>query len=94
VAGPIPRATYAAIQTSGSCVYCGKKATTVDHVRPLFRGGWEHEDNLVPACKSCNFSKGTKLLTEWVRAGRVAHGVAHSSKVAAEYERLMALAAA
>jgi hypothetical protein len=47
----------------------------------------------VPACKSCNFSKGAKLLTDWGRAERVAHGVAHSPKVAAEWERLALTAA-
>lgn len=93
VAGPVSRATYAALQASGPCVYCGCAAETVDHVRPLARSGWEHEDNLVPACKSCNFSKGSKLLTEWSRAASVAYGVAHSPKVAAEYERLTAVAA-
>lgn len=93
VAGPVPAETYIAIQASGPCVYCGRPAESVDHIRPLFRGGWEHESNLVPACKSCNFSKGAKLLTDWGRSARVAHGVAHSLKVAAEYDRLTLVAA-
>ena len=93
VAGPVPPETYAAIQDSGPCVYCGDPAESVDHVRPLIQGGWEHEDNLVPACKSCNFSKGAKFLAEWGRSARVAYGVAHSPKVAAEYERLTSVAA-
>ena len=45
------------------------------------------------ACGSCNCSKGTRLLTEWRRTERVAYGVEHSPKVAAEYERLMSAAA-
>ena len=81
VAGPIPRSTYAKIRMSGPCVYCGGTATTIDHVRPLSRGGAEHEDNLVPACGPCNFSKGTRLLGEWDPV-RVAYGIAHSPKVA------------
>jgi hypothetical protein len=91
VVGPVPPEVYAAIRASGPCVYCGEAATAVDHIRPFARGGWEHEDNLVPTCDFCNQSKGPRLLTEWSRTERVAYGVAHSSKVAAEYERLTTL---
>ena len=49
----------------GCCAYCGKSATTMDHVTPLSRGGIHGPDNLVPACQSCNFSKHTKTLDEW-----------------------------
>ena len=94
VAGPVPLKVYEAIMASGSCVYCGDVATTVDHVRPLVQGGWEHESNLVPACKFCNFSKGPRLLTEWRSTKRVAYGIEHSPKVAAEYERLTSTAPA
>lgn len=45
----------------GLCVYClGKNATELDHVVPLSKGGKNSVDNLLPACKSCNSSKGTK----------------------------------
>lgn len=87
VEGPVPAEVYAAIRASGPCVYCGDQAAHVDHVRPLARGGWEHESNLVPACRPCNSSKGDKLLTEW-RPDRVTHGVACSFVVAAEWARL------
>jgi len=87
VDGPVSAATYAAILSSGPCVYCGDFAEQVDHVRPLARGGREHPANLVPACARCNRSKRARLLTEW-QPGRVAHGVEHSSKVAAESARL------
>jgi len=86
VAGPIPFAVYLAIIKSGPCVYCGAPATTVDHIRPLSRGGCEVPENLVPACQSCNFSKNDGLLTEW-RPDRVARGIATSRLVRAEYER-------
>jgi hypothetical protein len=79
--------------TSGPCVYCGAAAAVVDHVRPLSRGGAEHESNLVPACRSCNSSKGRRLLIEWLPEP-VAYGVAHSSIVAAELARQAAEAAA
>ena len=59
-------------------------------MRPLARGGWEHESNLVPACMSCNCSKNVSLLTAW-RPDRVAYGVAHSLKVASEYMALLAV---
>ena len=85
--GPVPVKVYAAIRESGPCVYCDNPAKHVDHVRPLSRGGWEHESNLVPACGSCNSSKSDRLLTEW-RPDRVAHGVSCSPIVAAEWARL------
>ncbi|MFC9553800.1 HNH endonuclease [Rhodococcus sp. NPDC056960] len=87
VEGPVPAEMYTAIRNSGPCVYCGGQSAAVDHVRPLTKGGWEHEDNLVPACKPCNSSKGAKLLTEW-NPHRVAHAITLSSKVAVEYARL------
>jgi 5-methylcytosine-specific restriction endonuclease McrA len=82
VNGPLPPGTYAAVLSSGTCVYCGAPGTTVDHVVPLARGGYEVESNLVPACGSCNSSKGARLLQEWDQA-RVLHAVACSEKVAA-----------
>ena len=87
IAGPVPVEVYAAIRASGPCVYCGGVAAMVDHVRPLSRGGWEHESNLVPACGPCNCGKRSSLLTEW-RPDRVAHAVACSLVVAAEWVRL------
>lgn len=87
VAGPVAPEVYEAIRNEGTCVYCGGHANTVDHVQPLDRGGWEHESNLVPACKSCNSSKGASLLTEWF-PDRVLRAAAISPKVAAVYERL------
>jgi len=88
----VPVEVYEAIRASGPCVYCAAPAEHVDHVRPLARGGREHESNFVPACAPCNYSKGDRLLTDWHRSDRVAHGVAHSPKVAAELARLTAVA--
>ncbi|MFF4403599.1 HNH endonuclease [Streptomyces sp. NPDC001404] len=87
IAGPVPAEVYAEIRESGPCVYCGSSANTVDHITPLARGGWEHEINLVPACRSCNSSKGTRLLSEW-DPRRVVRAVAVSYKVAAVYGTL------
>jgi hypothetical protein len=78
---------YAEILASGPCVYCGSEAEHVDHVRPLSKGGWEHESNLVPACEACNLSKKDTLLDQWI-PDRALHGVMASPKVAAEYARV------
>jgi 5-methylcytosine-specific restriction endonuclease McrA len=85
--GPVPQATYAAVLASGPCVYCGGPAKHVDHVRPLSRGGAEHETNLVPACDPCNRTKAARLLSGW-NPDRVEHGIQHSPVVAAEWLRL------
>ena len=55
------------------CVYCGSnQKITLDHVIPIKRGGTHSLGNLVPACQSCNSSKGTKTITEWKKAKRKA----------------------
>lgn len=48
------------------CAYCGATVDmTVDHVVPLARGGTHSAENLVAACRPCNSSKHTRLLSEW-----------------------------
>jgi 5-methylcytosine-specific restriction endonuclease McrA len=44
------------------CAYCGEhfERLTMDHVRPLSRGGSHTTSNVVPACRSCNCRKGTR----------------------------------
>lgn len=87
ICGPVALSVYASVISSGPCVYCAGPAAEVDHVRPLSRGGIEHDANLVPACKSCNSGKKDRLLNEWDPA-RVARAVKASKKVKAEWERL------
>lgn len=58
---------------NGTCVYCGSRADTVDHVVPLSR--WretglrrrvlDNKSNRVPACARCNKEKGNLLPCEW-----------------------------
>lgn len=56
------------LKNGGLCVYCGaEKATQRDHIVPLTRGGAHMADNLAPSCRTCNLSKGNRLLhSEWV----------------------------
>lgn len=44
------------------CAYCHRRVNvlTQDHVIPLSRGGEHAVTNIVPACRKCNCSKGTK----------------------------------
>ena len=46
------------------CAYCGKVATTVDHVVPRCRGGSTVWENTVASCLKCNHKKGNKTLDE------------------------------
>jgi len=51
----------------GLCAYClSEPATHVDHYIPLKLGGLHALDNLVPACVSCNTSKGAKHPEAWL----------------------------
>jgi 5-methylcytosine-specific restriction endonuclease McrA len=42
------------------CWMCGNPADTVDHVKPLAKGGAHMLCNLRPACRSCNSSKNDR----------------------------------
>ena len=49
----------------GKCYLCSKEADTVDHVKPVARGGSNWPANLRPACRSCNSRKNDKTLAEY-----------------------------
>ena len=56
ITGPQIRAIFTAFRNS--CAYCGSSdEPTLDHFRPLARGGSHTISNLVPACKRCNSVK-------------------------------------
>ncbi len=49
------------------CAYCyGIERITQDHLIPLSRGGSHTADNVVPACYSCNSSKGARTHVEFL----------------------------
>lgn len=52
------------------CYACGsRKDITIDHIIPISRGGSHGIGNLGSLCKSCNSSKGSRLLVEWKFSG-------------------------
>ena len=57
----------------GECAYCGRtmkkgERLTRDHLVPVRDGGTTTLDNIVPACKHCNSSKGASEWREWFMA--------------------------
>lgn len=56
----------------GTCVYCGRLATTFDHIIPSARGGEDSSDNLAPCCVRCNASKQERTPEEWLADGLLA----------------------
>jgi len=58
----------------GRCAYCGKALqlgeTDQEHVNPNLNGGSLTLSNIVPACKTCNSAKGTKIVEQWLSQGR------------------------
>lgn len=49
------------------CAYCGNdsNALTQDHFIPIVRGGGYTKSNIIPSCKSCNFSKNDSDFFDW-----------------------------
>lgn len=49
------------------CAYCGDGDTSLqrDHVVAVNNGGGTVVENIVPACQTCNASKGAKSVSEW-----------------------------
>ncbi|MFB6267822.1 MAG: HNH endonuclease [Halodesulfurarchaeum sp.] len=48
------------------CIYCGATENlTFDHLVPTSEGGPDIISNQVPACQSCNSSKGAQDVIEW-----------------------------
>lgn len=63
--GPVPltrRAVF--VRDGGRCVYCGRIATSIDHVVPRSRGGGHEWGNVVSACRRCNHVKADRAVAE------------------------------
>lgn len=48
------------------CAFCGAPSEHVDHIDPLAAGGTSDWDNLAALCASCNTSKGSKSLLDYL----------------------------
>jgi 5-methylcytosine-specific restriction endonuclease McrA len=63
--GPVPltrRAVF--VRDGGRCVYCGRTATSIDHVVPRSRGGRHEWANVVSACRRCNHLKADRTVAD------------------------------
>lgn len=49
------RAVY--LKRNPRCVECGERATDVDHIKPLSKGGTHDDDNLQALCHACHSYK-------------------------------------
>lgn len=53
-----------------TCAYCRQRKETmqVDHIIPLIRGGSNDAENLIAACRDCNYEKKNRTAIEWLGA--------------------------
>ena len=65
---------------SHRCAYCGRAATTIDHVQPRSRGGVDSWENLVACCLRCNNVKGDRTPVEMNWSLRVSPRTPHGSQ--------------
>lgn len=53
------------------CFYCGeyleKEKKTVDHIKPVSKGGKDTEENIAVACRRCNTNKSDYSLDEFIK---------------------------
>ena len=52
-------------RSNNKCVYCGAKATEIDHIIPRANGGTDSTYNLVASCRACNEKKSNLTLKEF-----------------------------
>lgn len=57
------------LRFNNACAYCQSTAEIqIEHVLPISKGGLHHINNIVPACKSCNYSKAAHPMEQWYRS--------------------------
>ena len=57
------------LRFSNACAYCGSTAEIqIEHVLPISKGGLHHINNIVPACKACNYNKAVHPMEQWYRS--------------------------
>ena len=64
------------------CMYCGQGAEqganlTLDHIKPVSKGGTNDESNLLTCCMRCNQSRGRRSIRIFARdlAVYIGHGI-------------------
>lgn len=63
--GQVPWSRRALLQRDNhECAFCGKRASTVDHIQPRSRGGQDTWMNTVAACLRCNGVKADRTPEE------------------------------
>lgn len=65
---PVFAQEYLLDLTDSRCAYCQAPATAWDHIVPVSKGGNTTPGNILPACTSCNSSKGNRDVWEWITA--------------------------
>lgn len=62
------------------CVYCGLETSKIyiDHVHAISKGGNHKISNLLPSCFSCNSSKATKEVADWLYDKHGVEGLART----------------
>lgn len=65
-----------------TCAYCGMPSGSLEyeHVVPLSGGGEHAATNVIPACKSCNSSKGSLSLAKWLSKATTRFVLANTAK--------------
>jgi len=62
-------------KTNGVCPYCPAEITetsfSLDHIKPVSKGGTNHLNNLIGCCRSCNSRKGNLSLNEFLNNRKV-----------------------
>ncbi|WP_339269498.1 HNH endonuclease [Paenibacillus sp. FSL W8-0187] len=61
------------------CLWCGRHATTVDHIIPSSKGGSDLPQNLIASCSECNTKRGNRSALSYLKEN--AHSVPNLMKL-------------